>query len=150
MPKQLHYDDKYNEIINTLENKDSIVIATSDKDKVAARTVYFIMHNSCIYFLTSKAYDKYKQITKNPNVALCSDNIQIQGIAKTIGHPELEENKVILEQFLNKCPGKEQNSRYAKHKNTVFIEIEIVKISAWINGGREYIDPIGKSAYRIG
>jgi len=150
MPKQLQYDNKYKEIINVLEGKDSIVIATSDKDKVAARTVYFIMFNSYIYFLTSKAYDKCKQIIKNPNVALCSDNIQMQGIAKIKGHPELEKNKAILEHFLEKCPERERNSRYVKHKNTVFIEVEINKISTWINGGREYINPIEKSAYRIG
>ena len=150
MPKQLPYDDKYNETINFLKSKDSIVVATSDKDKVAARTVYFVMLNSCVYFLTSKAYDKYKQIVKNPNVALCSDNIQIQGVAKVKGHPGLEENKAILKYFLEKCPEKERNKRYVKHKNTVFIEVEINKISIWINGGREYIDLNEKTAYRIG
>ena len=150
MPKQLQYDESYNKVIKALESKDSIVIATFNKDKIAARTVYFVLYDSCIYFITSKAYNKYKQILKNQNVALCSDYIQIEGIAEVVGHPMLEESKVILEYFLEKYPKNENNKRYVKHKNTVFIKVKISKISAWINGCREYIDPIEKSAYRIG
>ena len=150
MPKQLQFDETHNKIIKALECNESIVIATFNKNKIAARTVYFVLLDSNIYFLTSKAYDKYKQIVKNQNVALCSDNIQIEGITEIIGHPMLEENKTILECFLAKHPENENNKRYVKQKNSVFIKVEINKISAWINGSREYIDPIKRTAYRIG
>lgn len=150
MPRQLQYDEKYIEIIKFLESKNAIVVATADGDKVAARTVYFILHESSIYFLTSKAYSKYKQIIKKPNVALCVDNIQIEGIAYVKGHPCLEQNKSILDCYLEKCPEKENNRRYIKHKNTVFIEVKISKIATWRDGGREYINPTEKSAYRVG
>ena len=150
MPKQLQYDEAYNDIINALESRESIVIASFNKDKIAARTVYFTLYNSCIYFLTSKAYNKYKQIMKNHNVGLCSDYIQIEGFAEIIGHPMLNENKAILKCLLEKYPYDEKNKRYAKKKNSVFIKVEINKISAWINGGRVYIDPVEKTAYRVG
>lgn len=150
MPEQLEYETKYHEVMQYLKNKDSIVIATTNGNKVAARTVYFVLYESSIYFLTSKAYAKCKQIVKNPNVALCVDHIQIEGIAYSKGHPGLEENKLILETYLGKCPEKEHNLRYVKHKNTVFIEVAIDKISTWNKGGREYIIPGNQTAFRIG
>ena len=46
MPKQLQFDKSCKEIIKILEYKDSIVIATFNKDKLAARTVYFVLLDS--------------------------------------------------------------------------------------------------------
>ena len=70
-----------------------IVISTANGNKVAARTVYFVFYIYCIYFVTSKSYEKYKQIEKNSNVALCFFNISMEGVAIIKGHPELEENE---------------------------------------------------------
>lgn len=47
--------------------------------------------------MTSKAYAKYKQILKNPLVAMCFNNVQIQGRAVILGHPTSDENQVLLE-----------------------------------------------------
>jgi len=71
MAKELDYKEKLNEIIGLLEKEKEIVISTANGNKVAARTVYFVFYNNCIYFVTSKSYEKYKQIKKNSNVALC-------------------------------------------------------------------------------
>jgi len=147
MPKQIDFDSRYNEIMDALKNDKSIVFCTSNGDKVAARTVFFALHNDCIYFMTSTAYPKYKQICKNPNVALCLQNIQIEGIANIKGHPSLEENKGIVDSFTKACP---ENNRYIHHKNTVLIEIKITKVQTWREGVREYIDFIEKSAYSVG
>jgi hypothetical protein len=35
------------------------------------------------------------------------------------------------------------------NKSSVFIEVKIDKIQAWINGGREYIDINEKTAYWV-
>ena len=147
MPKQLDYCEKYEEIVKTLENGKSIVLATSHRDKVMARTVYYVLYESSVYFLTSSAYSKYKQIVRNQNVALCLNNIQIEGTANIEGHPSAYENKAVLEHFIERCP---ENNRYVKSKNTVLIEVKIGNITMWSNGGREYINPTTKSAYRVG
>jgi len=145
--KQLDFTAKYKEIMANLDKEQFIVLATSDGDKVAARAVYFFLYKSSVYFVTAKSYAKYKQIVKNPNVALCIDNIQIQGVAHIKGHPSLEENKPAVDYLLKK-PDNAVN-RYLKRKYTILIEIKIDKIQTWTNGGREYLDIHKKEAYRI-
>ena len=147
MPKQLDYCEKYKEFAETLENNKSIVLATSHRDKVMARTVYYALHDSSLYFLTSSAYAKYKQIARNQNVALCLNNIQIEGVAHIKGHPSAYENKAVLEHLIKRCP---ENNRYVKRKNTVLVEVKIGNITMWNNNDREYINPAQKSAYRVG
>ncbi|QQO10547.1 pyridoxamine 5'-phosphate oxidase family protein [Breznakiella homolactica] len=144
--KQLDFKEKYREVMENLEKEPFIVLATLDGDKAAARTVFFFMYNSSIYFITSKPYSKYKQIAKNPNVALCINNIQIQGTAHIQGHPSLKENKLVLD-FLLQKPDNAVN-RYVKYKSSVLIEVKIDKIQTWTKGGREYIDIHKKEAYR--
>ena len=144
--KQLDFNECYNEIKEILEKEKSIVLCTSNGDKVSARTVFFAFYKDCIYFVTSKAYSKCKQIEKNPNVALCLLNLQVEGIALFIGHPKSDENKEIYNKCLKNCP---EMDHYCKYKNTVLIEININKIGMW-KKGREYIDLNKKNAYRIG
>ena len=38
-------------------------------------------------FQTDRTLPKYHQIISNPHVALCIDNIQIEGICEEMGHP---------------------------------------------------------------
>jgi uncharacterized pyridoxamine 5'-phosphate oxidase family protein len=145
--KQLDFEEKCNEIMEGLKKENTIVLATVHGDKVAARTVYYVLYESFIYFVTSKAYSKYKQMEKNQNVALCLHNIQIEGIVKIKGHPTQKENKTITEYCIKKCTG---FNHYIKYKNTVLIEVKMNKIEFWNNHGREYIDLNEKTAYRIG
>ena len=146
--KELNFEEKYNEVMERLKNEDTIVLATSYKDKVTARSLWFVLYKSSIYFFTTTAYTKYKQIEKNPNAALCLDNIQIEGIANIKGHPALEENKTICDYCEKNHKGiREYNM---KRKNMVLIEIKINKIEIWKNRGREYIDLVEKKAYRVG
>lgn len=46
------------------------------------------------YFQTDKNFRKYNQIKNNPNVALCCDNISVEGVCTEIGKP-LDNNKFI-------------------------------------------------------
>jgi len=144
--KELDFEKKYNEVLKRLENEKTIVLATSHKDKVTARSVWFILYKSSIYFITSKAYTKYKQIEKNPNIALCLDNIQIEGIGNIKGHSSLKENELIRDYCEKKHTG---ITHFMKYKNSVFVEVKINKITIW-NKGREYIDLAEKKAYRVG
>jgi uncharacterized pyridoxamine 5'-phosphate oxidase family protein len=143
--KQLDFKRKYKEVMENLKKEKFIVLATSDGDKVAARAVWFMLYKTSIYIFTAKGYSKYKQIVKNPNVALCLNNIQIQGVAHIKGHPALEENKPVLDNWIIS-----HSNKYVSYKSSVFIEIKIDKIQMWTNNGREYIDVNGKKAYRLG
>ena len=146
--KNLDFDVVKEDVFHTLKNNLSIVLATSCNNRVTAREVYFASNGFTIYFVTSKAYEKYKQIEKNSNVALCINNIQMEGVASIKGHPNQPENKDALNICINK--NKEAFERYVKHKNTVLIEILVRRVEIWKNNGREYLDIEKSEAYRIG
>lgn len=146
--KELDTSQFKKDIIAMLQEKREIVVATCDKDRVTARTVFFASDGLKIYFVTSKAYTKYKQMQKKPNVALCVDNIQIEGIAHLKGHPSQEENKEIIDFCL--LQRHNEFSPFLKYKNTVLIEVEVNRIELWRDHRREYIDLKKNEAYRIG
>lgn len=117
------------EIFSLLGNKKIMVLATSSENIVTARNMSCIIINKKIYFQTDKTFMKFKQILKNSNVALCVDNIQIEGIAKIKAHPFSEENKEFIETFKEKY-----NSSYKTYShldNEVVVEITPTLITLW-------------------
>lgn len=146
--KSLDYELLKHEVIHTLENSKSIVLATCYNNRVTAREVYFASNDFKIYFITSKAFDKYKQIEKNNKVALCLGNIQMEGTAINKGHPKLPENETEAMICLNKS--KKEFEHFMKYKNTVLIEVAVSRMELWKNNGREYLDIEKEEAYRIG
>ena len=146
--KSLDYEALKREVIHTLENNKSIVLATCSNNRVTAREVYFASNDFSIYFVTSKAYDKYKQIEKNTNVALCVGNIQMEGTAIIKGHPNLAENENLTAICLNKS--KKEFEQFIKYKNTVLIEVVVSRVELWKDNAREYLDINKKEAYRVG
>ena len=64
-----------------------MVLSSSEKDKVTSRMMSIVQYNGMFYFQTDKSFRKYHQLISNPQVALCIDNIQIEGICEEIGHP---------------------------------------------------------------
>lgn len=81
------YTNKYNDIFQQIGDHAKIVLATSHDNKVSARKMSFLIRDGLFYFQTDKTLRKYQDIIANNNVALCLDNIQIEGICKEIGHP---------------------------------------------------------------
>lgn len=123
--KVLDYSEMKDKIIDRLKEQRNIVLATCENGKVTARTVYCTSNDLKIYFMTSKAYTKYKQITRNPYVAMCFHNVQLQGRAIILGHPSSDENKEILQ----RCAHLDKEFiHWAKYKNTVLLEVDITEI----------------------
>ena len=81
------YNQKFTEIYDQLQDHGKLVLATTDNNRVSARKLSFIIHDHCFYFQTDTAFRKYKDIQINNHVALCIDNIQIEGICKELCHP---------------------------------------------------------------
>lgn len=139
-----------NEIFGILGKKKIMVLATSYGESVTARNMSCIILGKKIYFQTDSAFQKIKQITGNPNVALCVDNIQIEGIAKIRKHPFDEENKEFISVFKEAYIGSYEC--YSHMKNEVVIEIEPTFITLWKYEGsqpyRDFLDIKGNKAYR--
>ncbi len=88
-----------------------MALATRNGDGVAARTVNVYTYNGCFYFVTEENSNKYKQITRNDNVALSVEAIQITGHAIPLKHPCDETNGEIVHHIEEKLP--QQFARYA-------------------------------------
>jgi uncharacterized pyridoxamine 5'-phosphate oxidase family protein len=138
------------EIFSLLGDKKIMVLATSYEDKVTARSMSCVINSGKIYCQTDKTFLKYNQMVKNHNVALCVDNIQIEGIAKIKQHPFTEENKGFIDIFKEKYKGSYEN--YSHMNNEVVVEIEPTFITLWkyenTQPFRDFLDIKKNKAYR--
>ncbi len=73
-------------------NHSVMILSTSSDNRVSARKMSVIVYNGRFYFQTDKGYLKYRQLTENPNAALCVDNFSIEGECRFIGKPLDEKN----------------------------------------------------------
>ncbi len=64
-----------------------MVLSTAENNIVSSRMMSIVQIGGEFYFQTDKTMKKYNQISVNNNVALCIDNIQIEGICTEIGRP---------------------------------------------------------------
>ncbi len=146
----LSYSDLENEIYNNIGEKAFLVLSTSYKDRVTSRTMSFLVIDKKFYFQTDDTFLKFEQIKNNPNVSLCINNIQIEGVAKILGHPFQETNKQFLEHYKNSFLSSFKN--YSALDREVVISIEPVFITLWKYEGnkplRDFLDIKNKKAYR--
>jgi uncharacterized pyridoxamine 5'-phosphate oxidase family protein len=106
-----------------------MVLATSENDRVTARMMSCVIIDRNIYFQTDKKFDKYAQIIANPNIALCIDNIQIEGTASFLGHPLSDENKFFAEVYKRHHKG--SFDRYSSLPDNVLVKVVPSKITLW-------------------
>lgn len=64
-----------------------MVLSTALYNVVTSRMMSVVALDGSLYFQTDKTFRKYHQLSENPHVALCIDNIQIEGICSEIGKP---------------------------------------------------------------
>lgn len=81
------FNDKYNAFLAEFGQGRKMVLSTSENNKVSSRMMSVIQVNGKFYFQTDVTMKKYHQLKFNKNVALCIDNIQIEGICEEIGRP---------------------------------------------------------------
>lgn len=105
-----------------------MVLSTSFNDIVTSRTMSIINLNSILYFQTDNTFRKYYQIKNNAHVALCIDNIQIEGLCNEIGNPMENEDfcNAYRECFANSF------NRYTLLKNERLFAIVPTFIERWI------------------
>lgn len=81
------FENQFSVFLNEYGKGRQMVLSTSLHDKVTSRMMSVILKDGDFYFQTDKTFRKYNQLIKNENVALCIDNIQIEGVCKELGHP---------------------------------------------------------------
>ena len=136
-------------LFNKIGESRLAALATSSNNYPTVRTMSFIIYEKMIYFQTGIDLIKYKQINENYNVALCFDNIQIEGTANILGQP-LEHEK-IMEIYKKYYKGSFEN--YSKLDKEILIKIIPKKITEWeydMDGKpyRIFIELENKKAYK--
>ena len=106
-----------------------MVLATCAEQKTTARTVSCIFSGGNIYFQTDRNFLKYKQIVKNPNVALCIDNIQIEGLASDVGHPLNKNNEYFWVPF--SVNFRSAYEKYSSLPDNRLLKVKPVFITLW-------------------
>lgn len=139
---KIDYEKLKNEVIFNLENNRTWVLSTASDGNVSSRSMSIINKGLDIYFQTNKCYIKYNQITKNNNVALCFNNISIEGVAEEIGDWKDEKNKELME--LYKSVHLSSFNAYGLLDGQVVYKVTPKKIKMWkyING-----NPIRQNLY---
>ena len=147
---EIDYPELEAETINFISHHSTWVLATCANNHVTARSVSTVNIGLKFYFQTDTSFIKYRQIMINPNVALCLDNYQIEGMARGLGHPLSANNKFFCDLFKKQHPL--AFSRYAAISTAAVIEINIKQISIWrhINNKtyKDHLLMIAKNAYR--
>ncbi|MCF0148939.1 MAG: pyridoxamine 5'-phosphate oxidase family protein [Clostridium sp.] len=82
---------KIKEFYDGFGSSKKMVLSTLQNNRVSSRMMSIVLINGVFYFQTDKKLRKYEQIKNNPNVALCIDNVQVEGICLELGHPSSNE-----------------------------------------------------------
>lgn len=151
--KETAYIDLKNSIIAQLNTISEIVLSTSYQDRVTSRTISIVNDGLSLFFLTLKTYRKYKQIGKNSQVALCFENLQIEGHANIRNHPDDIENSIISHR-LKKGRFADIYSKYSKYENCVLIEVIPQFMTRYLSTDDkpyfEYLDIKSEKAFQKG
>ncbi|MBP5431245.1 pyridoxamine 5'-phosphate oxidase family protein [Ruminococcus sp.] len=131
------FHDKYSNFLSEFGKGRKMVISTSENDKVSSRMMSVVQINGSFYFQTDINLRKYHQLTVNKNIALCIDNIQIEGVCKEIGNPL--ENSDFCAAFQEMFKG--SYDAYTSLNNERLFIVNPVFIERWIyKGSIPYIE----------
>ena len=99
-----------------------MVPATSFDGRTTARMMSCVILDGMFYFQTDRTFLKYEQMTANPSVALCTENIQIEGRAIELGHPLKPANALFAQAYQRAYPG--SFSAYSALPTEVLFKVE--------------------------
>jgi general stress protein 26 len=147
--EHLDYENVRQEKIQFLNDHMLAVLATSADDRVTARTVDYASKGLDIYFLSWEHQTKCAQIKANPRVALCIDNLQIEGRAKILGNPLDAKNSKAADIYRAKLPLIFKD--FASRPGMVIVKLIPNSIVTFVRSGSrrywEYLDLNNKTAY---
>lgn len=111
-----------------IKDHERMVLSTSLNDKVTSRMMSIIVMDGRFYFQTDMTFRKYEQLKHNTRVALCSNNIQIEGLCEEIGRPVENTNFCLLyHQYFS-----DSYDRYTKLDNERLFVVSPIYIQEWI------------------
>lgn len=140
------FREKLEKLFMDIGSSRKMVLSTSYQDKVTSRMMSIIVLDGCFYFQTDRTFRKYEQMKKNPNVALCIDNFQIEGVCRELGHPS--ENPDFCEEYEKSF--KNSYDRYTSHAQERLFVVKPCYIQKWIyEDGEPFVEifDLGEGSY---
>jgi|SRR5271157_844797 len=151
MKTELKFDKVKEEKVKFLEQNRKIVLATSLNNRVTARTVAYASEGLTIIFFTLTNLKKLAQIKANAKVALCINNVSIEGLAEIVGSPQEEESKRLMEIYKKKFPVVSKWWFTRTPELLVFVKVKPTLIVSWVEKDNapflEYLDLQNERAY---
>lgn len=123
------YRKQREKIFQKLGKAKQMVLATSFEGRTTARTMSCVFIDGCFYFQTDRTFLKYGQMKGNPSVALCFDNIQIEGVAVDLGHPLDACNATFAAAYQQAYPG--SCAAYSGIETEVLFRVEPLRITCY-------------------
>lgn len=123
------FSDEFEKALDTIAGKGIAVLATSADDRVSARAMSFVRVGNSLWFQTDDRFDKADHMRRNPNVALCLDNIQLEGTVVNHGHSSVPGNEEFVRHYAEKHPG--SFKMYTAGAYNCIMEIEPRLITLW-------------------
>lgn len=131
---KIDYEQLKHEVIHALNNNRVWVLSTASGDYVTSRSMSIINKDLEIYFQTHSTYVKSDQMQNNHHVALCFNNISIEGEAEMIGSWRDEKNHELMDMYQSVHPA--SFKAYGMLEGQVVYRVIPTKIKLWkyING----------------
>ncbi len=142
------FSDRYKVFLEDFGKGKTMVLSTSENNIVSSRMMSVVEIDGNFCFQTDMTFRKYRQLSCNHNVALCADNVQIEGICEELGHPL--DNAAFCERFRECFKG--SFDAYTALKNERLFRVTPLYIERWIyKDGVPYIETfdIRERLYKI-
>lgn len=148
--EELNYENIKRDIALMLKDQTKLTLSTTDGEKVSSRFVSVVFNAEKFYFQTDLGFRKSRDIEKNKNVALCINNLQIEGIVTDCFSLYDEQAKDIKALYKKVHPNSYQ--AYSKLMDTRFFEITPLKAQLYSYEGKDamqiFVDHRQKIAYK--
>ena len=126
--RQVVFSEMYKAFLEEFGKGRKMVLSTSLHDHVTSRMMSIVQREGIFYFQTDREMRKYGQLSGNSQVALCIENIQIEGMCRQIGHPMENRDFCIL---YEECfPGSFQ--RYSALEKECLFAVTPFRIERWL------------------
>lgn len=122
------FEEEYIKFWQEFGKSKKMVLSTAFNDIVTSRTMSIINLNGKLYFQTDNTFRKYDQLKRNLHVALCIDNIQIEGLCNEIGTPI--QNEDFCNAYRDCFPS--SFNRYSLLKNERLFAVTPTFIERWV------------------
>lgn len=147
---QLDFDELAGKCIKILDENRYISVATAHNNFVRARVVDYANLGLAVGFLTWAGTVKMAHLKDNPLIALCVNNLQMEGKAVITGHPSLAENRAFVDRLAERNPNPCKNFMQLDDTVTVMVEPTLMIVMSYAKGYlySDHLDLANRSATR--